>query len=261
MGIYDPNLLLSKSDREILKLLGQLVLAADQNCSRSNLKSGDVPLSPSEAENLLGLLEQFLNSKLFVEGAYFSEGIANGNAWSDNRLKDIYLAWRSRLGRSRVASSFTWHEFVLRAGFNNNKDAWMWPSQIRRAPLRPMPLEHFLRMEARLLKAADVHPRVADLVIRFVMQSIPMLEEMRATKYPIVLGSVRGNVSSMISDLAQRVHGNEKEPMTRHRLIALCTIVMDTSALFSTRDWTTTGVLSTMAASLPDALGFDDESA
>jgi hypothetical protein len=42
--------------------------------------------------------------------------------------------------------------------------------------------------------------------------------------------------------------------MSRQRVVAIMTIVMDTSALFSTRDWSVAGVLSSLAAIAPDAL-------
>jgi len=189
VGIYRPSLILSKTDRELLVLLAQLALTSQG--WESNVSPEVVALSPREAAHLLDLLEQFANSKLFLEGAYFTEGVANGEAHTNDRLREIYFSWVVRRGGTRVASSQKWREFVLRAGFNSSSEAWMWPRGIRRSPLRPMPVDHFLRMEKRLLATAEVHPRVASLVLEFVQRSLPRLESLRERRATVRPGSVR----------------------------------------------------------------------
>jgi len=114
MAIYEPSLLLSNTDREALSLLGQLALSS---CGDgSNVHADAVALSPAEAQHLLELLEQFAASRQFIEGSYFAEGLANGDVWKDDGLREIYLSQRKRRGHSRIASGHTWREFVLRAG-------------------------------------------------------------------------------------------------------------------------------------------------
>lgn len=255
MAIYKPELVLSQADKDALVLLGQLALATEAT-ENANIPANAVALSPSEAIKLIDLLEQFAMSKLFAEGSYFAEGIGNGDANSDERLQGIYVTWRSRRGFTNIMANQRWREFVLRAGFNSSEDAWMWPHNVKRTPIRPMKLEHFLEMESRLVAMAHLHPRVQKLVMQFVERSLPNLEALREHKTAVRPGSLRSFVGSFISDLADHVRGSEKTPMTRHRVIALSTIVMDTAALFATRDWTATGVLSGMAAVAPDAMGY-----
>jgi hypothetical protein len=238
-----------------LVLLAQLALASTTS-RETNLSPEIIPLSPQEADHLLSLLEQFANSKLFVEGSYFSERLANGDAISDDRLREIYFSWVVRRGGARVASSQKWREFMLRAGFNSSSNAWMWPRDLQRNPLRPMTLDHFLKMEKRLLAAADIHPRVAALVIEFVERALPALDDVRERKARVPEGSLRRFVDRFITGLRDHLHGHEREPMTRQRVIAITTIVMDTSALFATRDWTAAGALSSLAAVAPDALDY-----
>lgn len=252
MGIYRPALILTKTDRELLVLLAQLALASQG--WESNLSPEVVALSPGEAEHLLKLLEQFASSKLFVEGSYFAEGLANGEAHANDRLREIYFSWVLRRGGTRIASSQKWREFVLRAGFNSSSEAWMWPRDLRRNPLRPMSLDHFLKMEKRLLATADVHPRVASLVFEFVQRTLPDLENLRDWRTKVRPGSLRHLVDGFLGGLRHHLMGREREPMSRQRVIAIMTIVMDTSALFATRDWTAAGVLSSLAAIAPDAL-------
>src|SRR5205085_521407 len=205
---------------------------ASQGEGLTNVGREAVALSPGEAGHLLSLLEQFANSRLFLDGAYFTEGLANGDAWSNDRLKEIYLAWKVRRGRTRVASSQAWREFMLRAGFNFSQNAWMWPKDLRRNPLRPMTFEHFLAMERRLAAAAGLHPRVAELLVKFVEEMLPKLEDVRERKAKIREGSIRKFVTGFIHDLKSHTSGRERQPMTRSRVVALSTIVMDTAALF-----------------------------
>jgi hypothetical protein len=255
VAIYEPRLLLSDVDREILALLAQLALTAGGQ-DRSNIPSDAVALSQSEAEHLLQLLEQFASSRLFLEGAYFSEGLARGEGWQNDRLKEIYFSWRVRRGRTRVASTQGWREFTLRAGFNTSENAWMWPRDPRREPLRPMPLEYFVAMERKLISASGIHPRVGALIIEFIENALPYLRAIRERNATVEEGAIKRGVDRFVLDLRDHVRGREKTSMTRRRIVALSTIVMDVSALFATRDWTATGVLSGLAAIAPDALNY-----
>lgn len=254
MAIYHPSLFLSGADKEALVLLGQLILA--EQGEGHNMCRDWVALSPAEAERLLSLLESFSASRLFVEGSYFAEGMANGDAWTDGGLREIYLSQRRRQGRTRVMSSRVWSEFVLRAGFNNSSEAWMWPTNLRRSPLRPMPLDHFLRMEVRLASAARLHPRVQALIVKFIQGTIPTLADIRERKAEVQRGSLRAFVDGFIQNLSDHVSGREKRPMSRRQVVAVSTIVMDMAAMFSTRDWTAAGVLSSLAGLAPDALNY-----
>lgn len=245
--------MLSNTDREVLVLLSQLALST--HVEHTNVGSDEVPLSPFEADRLLVLLEEFIVSRRFVEGSYFSEGIANGQGYSSDRLKEIYLSWRTRTGRTRVASTYTWSEFVLRAGFNSSANAWMWPRS-GLSPVRPMSLTHFVAMEQKLANAVGLHPRVRDLIVEFVESGLAQLQDLREGKATIKEGFVRRFVRSFIDALSDAKVGREKFPMTRRKVIAVSTIFMDTAALFVTRDWTATGVLSTVAAVVPDALDY-----
>jgi len=255
VAIYEPKLILSDADRDALVLLAQMALAS-QGESQGNISPDAVTLSPREAKHLLELLEQFSSSKLFLEGAYFIEGLANGKGWHDDRLRQIYFSWRVRRGRTRVASTQAWREFILRAGFYFSDNAWTWPRDLSRNPLRPMTLQHFLAMERKLISAAGLHPRVANLIVSFVEDALPALGNLRERKAAVRPGSIKSFVDRFVRDLKDHINGREKQPMTRRKVIAISTIVMDTAALFATRDWTAAGVLSSLAAVAPDALDY-----
>lgn len=251
MPIYEPSLWLSNDDREILAILAQIVITqTDDECS--NLDPSHVTLSPSEASRLLLLLEEFLGSKLFVEGAYFVENLANGEGWSDDRVREIYLSWRKRRGQSRMMSGRRWNEFTIRSGFSASQNAVMFTS-VQRNPLRPMTLAHFVAMEKKLVSAAELNPRVRDLIIRFVEMQLKQVEDLQNRKIKIKQGAIRRFVSSFRTDIALIQKGRETIPISRQRAIALSTIIADMSALFVTRDWTAAGVISTVASMAPDA--------
>jgi hypothetical protein len=253
VAIYSPNLILSDADREALLLLGQLALTS--HAEQSNVAIDEIALSPAEAERLLFLLDQFATSKRFLEGSYFAEGIAKGDGHKNKRLKEIYLSWRKRLGFTRVASTYTWNEFVVRAGFGFGENAWMWPRAGRNA-VTQMDLKYFLAMEEKLVDAIGLHPRVRNLIVKFVDARLLHLDALREGQREVRPGSIRRLVQSFVSDLATVPTGREDRPMSRNRVIGLSVILMDTSALFVTRDWTATGVLSTLASVAPDALDY-----
>lgn len=246
MPIYEPEVTLSATDRELIELLGQLILA-DHGLS-NNVPGASVPLSTGEAKRLLILLEAFVESKYFREASYFIEGIANGEAWSDGNLREIYLSRRKHKGRSRAMSSRHWNEFVLRAGFNSSENARIYAGAPSQAPVRPMPLDHFIRMERRLTKSAEIHPRVADLVLQLVSEVRPEITKLREGKAPLANGFVWSRARKLADKISSVVIGLEKRPVSKFELVAITTTVLDVSAMFTTRDWTAVGVLSNLAA-------------
>jgi hypothetical protein len=230
MGIYKPHLALTSSDREVLVLLGQLVLATEGQAS-TNFPSDAVALSPAEATRLLGLLEEFVSSKLFVEGSYFAEGIANNADAQDHRLREIYLSWRSRRGHSRISSGYVWAEFLHRAGFNGGHEGWYVNGAARNSPVRPMSLELFVSMERKLLETAKLHPRVSELIMELVERALPELHSLQAHKRKVEEGSIRRFVNNAIREVSEHISGREKEPMSRknysfvdHNSRHVCTI-------------------------------------
>lgn len=255
MGIYTPELLLSERDCEALLLLAQLALSTEGKAT-GNLSCDEVALSPSEASRLLELLEQFSRSKLFLEGSYFAEGIANGEAETNDRLRQIYFWWRTRRGRTNISNNEKWRELVMRVGFDSSADAWIWPRYINRSPVRPMTLEYFCDMERKLASAAHINPRVRKLIAELVRQALPSIEDVREKRATVRSDSIKQSLTSFVTDLRDHVRGNEKQPMAKRRVIAISTLVMDTGALFATRDWTAAGVLSSLAAVAPDAFDY-----
>ena len=119
-----------------------------------------------------------------------------------------------------------------------------------------MTLEYFSDMEQKLASAVHINPRVRKLIAGFIEGALPLIEDVRETRATVRPGSLRKTLASFVTDLRDHIRGNEKRPMTKRRVIAISTLVMDTGALFATRDWTAAGVLSSLAAVTPDALDY-----
>jgi hypothetical protein len=251
LAIYSPELFFTRADRELLQLLEQLILCWDERDGRSNFAAGEVPLSTSEANSLLHLLEEFIQSLKFVEGAYLIEGLFGGRALTDPSLRDIYLKWRRRVGRSRAVATIQWENLLKRVGVSvgaPNPRIWY------RASAVPMPLDHFERMEMKLADAAHVHPRVKALILKVVQARRDYLEAVRFGREKLPRGSIADAPKPLLNALRKQREPVGTPPMSTTKLAGIMTIVMDFTAIYTTRDWSVTGFLSTVAGAIPPAL-------
>jgi hypothetical protein len=250
MAIYDPRLFLSSEDKELLRLLSELLLDLEAGDLQSNRGVDRVPLSAPESSKLLELLEQFVSSRKFQEGSYFIERLFGSDSLYDNRLRDIYLKWRKWQGRSRSVAWIQWENFLGRLGlWTNKRDN---PAVWYRASAQPMDMHHFLRMEQRLATAADLHPRVQAIVLKFVSARISALDKIRRGEARLDDRQVRNLPKGLLDELKHEYHSaTGVAPISTAKLTGILTIVMDFSALYTTRDWSVASVLSATAGALP----------
>jgi len=252
MAIYDPQIFLTKDDKELLRLLSELLVDIDGSNNR-NWHSANVPLSDSENENLLSLLEQFVDSKKFQEGAYFIEKLFSSESLYDKTLRDIYLFWRRRLGKSRAVAAIQWENFLGRLGLWTNQRGN--PNVWYRANAEPMDIQHFLQMEQKLAQAAGLNPRVRALIMRFVTARIATLDKIRQGEAKILPGQVKSSPQDLLNLLKTEKSGKlGVQPISTSKISGILTIVMDFSTLYTTRDWSVTSVLSATAGALPSVL-------
>lgn len=252
MAIYDPRLFLSRDDKELLRLLGEILLANDSRAKQGNCPVEAVPLSDDEAAELLGLLESFVSSKKFVEGSYFVERLFSDASLYSGELRDIYLGWRRRFGGSRAVATIQWENLLGRIGLwtpnRENPNVWY------RASASPMDFGHFLKMERKLADAARLHPRLKSLILEFVAARAAAIEEIRFGRAKLEPGQVSQSPKLLLNDC--RDVGKDQvgpAPLSTTRLAGVMTIVLDFSALFTTRDWSVAGFMSTVAGALPTA--------
>jgi len=249
MAIVAPEIRLNSSEKELLTLLADLVVVPSE-LNRSNLGSDQVCLSDRDADRLMELLTLLIESPRFQEGAYFVERLSQVEEAGDD-LREIYLSWRKRLGRSRVMASRQWSDFLLRLGFIRTK----YRNSVGPAGMpNEMDLEHFIKMEASLLSQNGISPRVKNLVLGVISKYAKDLDDVRHGETPLPKDSIRSVPARLLADLKScQISQMGLAPLPTSQVAGLMTIVTDMSVLFSTRDWSVTGTLSTMAGGLASA--------
>lgn len=242
MSIYPPTPKLSANDKRLLVLMARLLIERlDRLPSQSNLTGDRVALTDDEAEELLQRLEQLVSDEGFKRVCYFVEGLSSPQK-NLRVLREIYLSARKQLGRSRAVASMHWSDFLVRLGIRDH-DAW----HIRSTP---MSLDHFHGMERKLLQSAQLNPRVVNFIMKIVAAQDGELEAIRAANRQLMKGTVRDAIEVPLSKL-RKMHGKIVDrDMSATRLAAAMTVICNSSVMFTTRDWSVAGTLSTMAGAV-----------
>ena len=248
LPIYSPKPAIDRDRSRLVELLGQLLdekLSSDNN----NLPAGELALSASERTELQDLVERVSTERSFFVALVFVDGILGNKGATEQSLREIYVSERKRRGYSRVLSSGAWHQFKTRLG-GRSEDLSTYLRAARR-----MPYEHFMRMERRLLSFYRLPDRVRDYVVNTVEKERAKLESIREvlfTRSHDAYHSVQQNTKELLDQVRQR-----GETMSSQQLAGLVCVVADSSVLFTTRDWSVAGTISTMAGSVVLARGGD----
>jgi hypothetical protein len=244
MALYPPTPSLSTHDKRLIELMARLLLEQLNNqFSDSNRTADEVVLTDEEANELMGLVNQLVESKEFAETAFFVEGLTDANTSNDRQLREIYLSARGRNGRSRALASYHWAEFRVRLGIVE--------SPVWNVAAAPMSLDHFHQMERKLLMAAGVTPRVADFVMKIVTAQDTGLQQLREKKRSLPRGIVKRAIWDPFSRLVGKgAHRSCDRLVSATRVAAALTLMSNISIMFTTRDWGVAGTLSTMAGAL-----------
>lgn len=256
MAIYDPQLKLSKAEIRALKILDALLVRAGKARGSANSGEDHIDVSASEARSIANFLEELQTSRKFLEAAYFCGILAAGRGLTDDRAKEIYLSWRRRYGKTRVASTFAWNEFVLRSGFGFSDKARMYPRAYRGAVV-PMPLPHFLAMEMKLSRSYGMSPRATHIIARFYEKRLRLIDEVRKGSKSLPPKEIENSAAEMAETFKSVAKCAPAKSISKRRLAACSGLIMDVGAIFITRDWTATGVLSAVGMTFPDAVGVE----
>jgi hypothetical protein len=256
VAIYEPSLNLSKKERDAISVLNVLLTRSASGDTSANSSEELIEISPSEALAVADFLNDLRNSRKFMEGAYFTEALAHGRGLTDKRAKEIYLSWRSRLGKSRVASTFVWNEFVVRSGFGFSDSAHMYVRALR-SPVRPMMPEHFLAMEIRLGRAYQLSRPAIRVISEFYEKRLRLIEDVRKGVLPFENNSIERTATDLEETFEGVARCSPKKRLTKSRLAACTGLIMDIGAIFITRDWTAAGVASVVGTTFPDLVGIE----
>jgi hypothetical protein len=142
-----------------------------------------------------------------------------------------------------MMATWRWAEFEVRLGIRS----------LSHPRAQPMPFEHFLQMERRLLETLGLHPAVIDLALRFVGSQRATVEISRHGKAPAISRDPSGNLAwTTLKHQVSQLFGDKfRRDVSRERISALLVIMANTSVLFTTRDWDVAGTLSAMAGATP----------
>ena len=245
MAIYEPEVRLSVIERELLQLLAELIII-DSPIALSNLPDNETVLSDRQAALLIELLEEFANSKKFLESSYFVEQLSKGQARPDAELKEIFLSWHRHYGRARILSSAHWYEFLNRLGLENFNGGYLAGSTFIRG--RQMPYEHFRKMESLLLQQPGISSRVRSIISAVVDRYAADVNAVRKGEKEIPSGVISRLPKLIISSLKREGSSSlNSGAIPSAQVAGLMTILTDTSVLFTTRDWSVAGTMSTIA--------------
>ncbi|WP_277983444.1 hypothetical protein [Sphingomonas faeni] len=251
MAIHEPEIRLTGDDKDLLRLLAELILSSHDDRISSNYPTNSTVLSDNEARQLVLLLENFVSSKKFVEGSYLIEHVFNRDV-DDHALRSLYLAWKKRHGRSGALATAQWQALLARLGvqpmteFNH---PW------HRQPVKPMSFEHFLRMEKRLNAASGINPRVQQIILGFVEKQESYVESLRSGKTELAKDQILNLPKRLLNHIKQtNAMQTAINPISTQQIIGIAVIVMDFATLFTTRDWDASGFISTVSGAAPTVI-------
>lgn len=237
MAVYEPAPTFTVGEKRLLLLLARLLVESlDSGGLGSNRPKSAAALSDIEAEELVTLIDGLSQSTSFSEAAIFVEGLTQPSV-NEKELRGTFIKGRNRRGNVGTMDWLRWHEFLSRLGRSD-----------RNPSIEPMSIQHFQRMEAKLLDSAGVPYRARNSVIQLINNERNRLEAVRSGRRAIPSGTIRQVIMSLCPASTR-----EKMPMhvSSIRIAAGLTIIADVSVLFTTRDWGVAGTLSTMAGALP----------
>lgn len=246
LPIYPPKIR-NKRNRERLVALLSRLLIEQLNEANPNAPRDQVILSRTEAEELRSLIEEVLSEKEFFFGLAFVDGLIGRNKYREENLREIYLSERKKHGYSRALSSSQWHQFLTRLGLNAGDLSTL----VRAA--NKMTFSHFQRMEDKLFSSLDIPHSVRHYLSAKVLAKKDEIEDLRERA-----SNFSANQAQGIADETKRLLeflAEDRDTLSSNQIAGITIVTANTSVLFSTRDWSVAGTMSTIAGGLTMAAG------
>lgn len=246
MKIVQPNVQLSKVDRQLIVFISRIILEAADGNYGENFPKDSVMLSEADAETLLVLLTELLDRKEFHEKMAFVSSV--GFFHDDNdKWRKLYF---QKSGKAPIHSTQKWLEFRQRLG--HQVEAY-----IRGRAPKYMEFDYFMQMEKGLFDAIGLSPRVSDVLTKFVYLQRSEVEAIRVDKRGGVNLITKG-FRPIMRCLQNKYIAKGGIAISSQKLCGIATVVANTGVYFSTRDWGVAGTISTMAGGLAMIGGNDD---
>lgn len=238
MAIFTPTGSYSSSDIKLIRLLERHLADVPDGTAPTN-RLHAAHLTDDEIDTLVQAVEQKLEDREFRMASAMLDAVSNRNY---DQIRELYLSGRTRRDRTRALASKQNAEFLARLGLGTTEPRW-YVSTDR------MSFEHFLRMERRAFGEVGISPRVTELALRYIRVEIEQIEGLRE-------GSVRLSPNFLVAALEMakssflKLKRLPEGLADAQQLAGVLIVAVDVGVLYTTRDWSVTGTLSTVAGGL-----------
>lgn len=239
MSINKPSVNFSTEEKALLIFISEILLEyLDSQGGNSNLPEKHIALTDKQCIELKGLISKLLAHPKFDVVDLFFKLIHLNRFSGGERAKKIYMEGRSSLGKSTAMSSYQWDELRQRIGGLSWSDTLIVRTE-------PMSEAHFLKMETMLFNELYneeklIKQSVANYLSLQTLKRLGKLQKKRARRKNTQIKSVK-YIFEKLNEAAQK-----QKMLTVENLEAAAFVLSNSSVLFTTRDWTATGVLSLM---------------
>lgn len=243
MTIREPIPTLDSKRKRLLLLLSKLLdEALCKKKENSNIPDNQIVLSTEERTELIELLNDASDSRELYISLYFVDGIVQNNRRNENRLREIFLSERKRLGRSRALASKQWADFLARLGRKSGWSQWG-------ASTNSMNYKYFLEMEERLFKALGFSIDVVKHLMKKVTNSHQEVTKVLKGDVPQPnTETYSKKTRELISQIRTKLINEGKDAnLSTSQITGLTIILANVSTLFTTRDWSAAGTISAIA--------------
>lgn len=236
--IVPPEGTYSRNDIKLIELLDRC-LSDVPDGSRPTNSLFAAHVTETEIEIMLNLVERKIEDKEFLLASALIDAVSNRR---QDQIRELYLSGRVRRGKSRALASKQNAEFLARLGIHLSPQRWYVPTDT-------MSFEHFLRMERRAFQDRGISPKVADLALRFISLNSEEIEGVREGRRRLSENFLQAAFLMAKSSIS-RMRLERDNMADAQQLAGLLIVVVNIGVLYTTRDWSVTGTLSTIAGGL-----------
>jgi hypothetical protein len=238
MAISRPEGAYTSTDTRLIQLLARLLSETPDEQVQTNAKNSAV-LTQREVEELVALVESKLEDREFYLASALVEAISSRQV---EQVRELFLSGRTRTGHTRALASKQHAEFLARLGLQDRPSGWY-------ASADEMSREHFLRMERKLFGSLGVSPRVTEMAIRYISLHLDEVDQSRRGEAALPANFLKQALRAVASG-KEMLGGTVDRLIDREQLVGVLTVVTNVGILYTTRDWSVTGTMSTIAGGL-----------
>lgn len=247
MAIFRPEPRLSAREKRLAQLLINLLEERMDLEKHGNLPKDKVVISQEEKKELLSLLEDYRSSKGFLHRLSFL-GFLSPREYDEERARELYLSGRKASGKTRALASMQWAELQIRiygAYMRITHPYKQWVSHVSGS----MSFEYFLKMEEKLFQKFKIMDGTKKYLMKIVTSAESFVEDFRSGDESQKHIDYKELVRTLISEIEKYLKLPDNHELSNGQVACLAIIIANFSVLFTTRDWSAAGVISSVAGS------------